>query len=43
MVAVWTPDPGVSDRTPRAALRIDTEAELPPLPGDVRPPSVWTQ
>jgi hypothetical protein len=37
MVAVWTPDPGVSDRTPRAAPRIDrTGAELSPLPGGVR-------
>jgi hypothetical protein len=47
MVAACAGRPSVRDRTPRAAPRIDyqlgTGAELPPLPGDVRRSSVWTQ
>jgi hypothetical protein len=47
MVAGWRGRPSVPDRTPCAAPRIDhqlgTGAELPPLSGDVRRSSVWTQ
>jgi hypothetical protein len=47
MVAAFSGRPSIPDRTPRTAPRIDhqfgTGAKLPPLPGDVRRSSVWTQ
>jgi hypothetical protein len=47
MVVAFSGRLSISDRTPRTGLEIDdqlgTGAEVPPLPGDVRPPSVWTK
>jgi hypothetical protein len=47
MLATFSTHPSISDRTPRATLGIDhqlgTGAELPPLSGEVRRSSVWTQ